>query len=137
MNKDCDKFQSKSLASPTALVSAPSGCLRMMEPRSAEHRGLPWDACRTRCRLSSGEHLKINNINDDFSLLVTSVYALRSDAITLLGMQSLLFLSPLFRDRPLPPDKLHFLFRFNINLLEVPDICLNKRHGETCAVIIH
>ncbi len=92
--QDCDKFQSKSLVSPTALVSAPSGCLRVMEPRSAEHRGLPWDACRTRCRLSSGEYLKINNINDDFSLLVTSVCAFRSDAITLLGMQSLLSPSP-------------------------------------------
>lgn len=73
--QDCDKFQSKSLVSPTALVSAPNGSLRVMEPRSAEHRGLPWDARRTRCRLSSGEHLKINNINDDFSLLVTSVCA--------------------------------------------------------------
>ncbi|TNN70637.1 hypothetical protein EYF80_019074 [Liparis tanakae] len=36
--RDCDKFQSKSLVSPTALVSAPSGCLCVMEPRSAEHR---------------------------------------------------------------------------------------------------
>lgn len=73
--QDCDKFQSKSLASPTALVSAPNGCLSVMEPRSAQRRGLPWDACQTRCRLSSGEHLKINNINDDFSLLVTSMCA--------------------------------------------------------------
>lgn len=97
--QDCDKFQSKSLVSPTPLVSAPSGCLRVMEPRNAEHRGLPWDACRTRCRLSSGEHLKINNINDDFSLLVTSVCALRSDAITLAGMQSLPP-SASFRDGP-------------------------------------
>lgn len=73
--QDCDKFQSRSLVSPTALVSAQSGCLRVTEPRSAEHRGLPWDACQTRCRLSRGEHLKINNINDDFSLLVTRVRA--------------------------------------------------------------
>lgn len=29
---DCDKFQSESLVSPTALVSAPNGCLRVMEP---------------------------------------------------------------------------------------------------------
>ncbi|KAK5608609.1 hypothetical protein CRENBAI_023244 [Crenichthys baileyi] len=85
---DCDKFQSKSLASPTALVSAQSGCLSVMEPRNAEHRALPWDTRRTRCRLSRGEHLKINNINDDFSLLVTNVCALRSDAIMLAGMQS-------------------------------------------------
>lgn len=71
----CDKFQSESLVSPTALVSAPNGCLRVMEPGSAERHGLPWDACQTRCRLSSGEHLKINNISDDFSLLVTSASA--------------------------------------------------------------
>lgn len=86
--QDCDKFQSKSLVSPTALVSALSGCLHMMEPWNAVHRTLPWDTRRTRCRLSSGEHLKINNINDDFSLLVTSVCALRSDAIMLAGLQS-------------------------------------------------
>ena len=33
--------------------------------RRVERRSL-WDTRRTRCRLSSGEHLKINNINDDF-----------------------------------------------------------------------
>lgn len=85
--QDCDKFQSKSLVSAIALVSAQSGCLCVMELGSAVHRALPWDVCGTRCRLSSGEHLKINNINDDFSLLVTSMCALRSDAIALLGMQ--------------------------------------------------
>lgn len=72
---DGDKFQSESLVSPTALVSAQNGCLRVMEPWSAEHHGLPRDVCQTRCRLSSREHLKINNINDDFSLLVTSPHA--------------------------------------------------------------
>lgn len=58
----------------------------------------------------------------------------RSDAITLLGMQSLLFLfPPLFRDRPRLLDALHFLFRFNINLLAASDISLNKLLGETCS----
>lgn len=33
--QDCDKFQSESLVSPTALVSAQNGCLRVMEPWSA------------------------------------------------------------------------------------------------------
>lgn len=116
--QDCDKFQSKSQVSPAALESAQSGCLRVMEPGSAEHRGLPRDACRTRCRLSSGVHLKINNINDDFSLLVSTVCALRTDAITLPGMQN----------PPTPPSLLrklhvhHFLVRFNISRLKTSDL---------------
>lgn len=56
----------------------------------------------------------------------------RSDAITLLGMQSP---SPP-SERPRLLDALHFLLRFNINLFEAPDIGLNKLLGETCAVVI-
>lgn len=36
VEQDCDKFQSKSLVSATALVSEQSDCLCVMEPRNAE-----------------------------------------------------------------------------------------------------
>lgn len=44
---------------------------------------------------------------------------------------------PLLWDRPWLLDALHFLFRFNINLYQAPDISLNKLLGEMCAVITH
>lgn len=117
--QDCDKFQSESLVSPTALVSAQNGCLRVMEPWSAaaapqqrrRHRRLPRDECQTRCRLSSRKHLKINNINDDFSLLVTSVRAFLEVMPSLCSGCSLPPPPPTLhpRDRPLLRDTLHFL----------------------------
>lgn len=69
---DCDKFPNMSLAT--------SRCFGVSQTRQTQTQG-PVGRDRTRCRLSSGEHLKINNISDDLGLLVTDeLVFLRSDA---------------------------------------------------------
>lgn len=140
--QDCDKFQSESLVSPTALVSAQNGCLRVMEPWSAaaapqqrrrHRRRLPRDECQTRCRLSSRRHLKINNINDDFSLLVTSVRAFLEVMPSLCSGCSL----PNPPKPPPPPPKRQasparhtpFPHCISLNSFEAPDMSFNEQLG--------
>lgn len=62
----------------------------------------------------------------------------RTDAITLLGMQSLPSAPPSLSETAFRMlDALHFPSRFNINLFQASDIGLNKLLSEACAVPIH
>lgn len=101
----------------------------------------PWDTHGTRCRLSSGKHLKINNINDDLGLLVTSRHTLRSDATAPLG-EAISSSPPISSPIPAPittyphlPGPAFFLQMCAISISRFPPNKKNKPQGTTAILV--